>query len=247
MSHLGERLTALVDEELGHSERDRVLAHLAGCAECRAEAETMRRLKRRIGGLSDPAPSGDLMVALFSLSDPGEPLPPPPPRTLPIARRAIDPETLGAQRSLRSVSASGPSAPGRSLPPAAAAAAFLGLTGSEPLGSRPFGGGLLGHGAGGLTAVRHPGLRHRARTAVVGAAAAAALAVGTVFFVGGDDGQAPPVTPPIDVYAAEHANTTGDVVLTGNPSRRGTSVDPALSGPSAPGGYLAPVPSQSEP
>jgi anti-sigma factor RsiW len=51
---LGERLTALVDGELDHDERDRALAHLAGCAACRAEADTMRRLKSRLRGLASP-------------------------------------------------------------------------------------------------------------------------------------------------------------------------------------------------
>ncbi|MET7613373.1 zf-HC2 domain-containing protein, partial [Streptomyces seoulensis] len=34
--HLGDRLSALVDGELGHESRDRVLAHLATCCRCRA-------------------------------------------------------------------------------------------------------------------------------------------------------------------------------------------------------------------
>lgn len=46
MSHLGERLTALVDGELGHDERDRALAHLAACDLCRAEADALRALKQ---------------------------------------------------------------------------------------------------------------------------------------------------------------------------------------------------------
>jgi anti-sigma factor RsiW len=75
VSCLGERLTALVDGELGHEERDRALAHLAGCARCRAEADGLRRLKRRLRGLSDlpPAdgaddlPSGDFLARLRDL------------------------------------------------------------------------------------------------------------------------------------------------------------------------------------
>lgn len=228
MGHLGERLTALVDGELGHSERDRAFKHLASCDACRAEAEGLRRLKRRIGALSEPRPSGDLMSALFELSEPGEPLPPPPPRRLPSAGVPLEAELYGID-ALRS----GDDTPGRSLPPAAAAAAFLGLTGSEPLGSRPFGPGGLGHAAalgdstplGGRAMAVPAGsgrtmgaLRVRARHVMLGAAAAAAIAVGTAFFVGGDDESVPVVTPPIDMYAAEHASTSGDVVLTDNPS-----------------------------
>ncbi|MQA96373.1 MAG: hypothetical protein GEV11_17630 [Streptosporangiales bacterium] len=77
MSHLGERLSALVDGELGHGDRERALRHLAVCEQCRFEAEMLRRLKRRLHGLGGPGPSGDLMVRLLSMSDPGEPLPPP--------------------------------------------------------------------------------------------------------------------------------------------------------------------------
>ncbi|HEX2316207.1 MAG TPA: zf-HC2 domain-containing protein, partial [Thermomonospora sp.] len=58
MTCLGERLTALVDGELDHDERDRALAHLAVCRTCREEADTMRRLKSRLRALSaPPAPS----------------------------------------------------------------------------------------------------------------------------------------------------------------------------------------------
>ncbi|TDD59276.1 zf-HC2 domain-containing protein, partial [Actinomadura darangshiensis] len=75
MSCLGERLTALVDGELGHEERERALAHLAGCGRCRNEADQMRRLKGRLRGLSelpatdgtDDLPSGDFLSRLRSL------------------------------------------------------------------------------------------------------------------------------------------------------------------------------------
>jgi len=236
MGHLGERLTALIDGELGHAERDRAFKHLASCDSCRAEADALRRLKRRIGALSEPKPSGDLMTALFELSEPGEPLPPPPPRRLPSAGVPLEAELYGVD-ALRS-----DDTPGRSLPPAAAAAAFLGLTGSEPLGARPFGSGGLGRAAAigdstpfgeGVIAPAGSGramggLRVRARHVMLGAAAAAAIAVGTAFFVGGDDDSAPVVTPPIDMYAAEHASTSGDVVFTDNPSGGGSASAPVF-------------------
>lgn len=249
MGHLGERLTALIDGELGNAERDRALSHLAACDSCRAEADALRRLKRRIGALTDPRPSGDLMTALFELSEPGEPLPPPPPRRLPSAGVPLEAELYGID-ALRATDAT----PGRSLPPAAAAAAFLGLTGSEPLGDRPFGGGALGHAAAfGDSAVLGDraltgsaphgrvmgGLRVRARHMMLGAAAAAAIAVGTAFFLGGDDDTAPVVTPPIDAYAAEHASTSGDVVLTDNPS--GGSAAAPVYAHRTQTRYLAPV------
>jgi hypothetical protein len=48
--HLGERVAALVDGELGHDARERALAHLAGCQACRHEVETQRLLKNALRG-----------------------------------------------------------------------------------------------------------------------------------------------------------------------------------------------------
>ena len=53
MSHLGQRLSALIDDELGEEDRDRVLMHLAGCESCRGEAIALRTLKRRMGALAE--------------------------------------------------------------------------------------------------------------------------------------------------------------------------------------------------
>jgi len=55
MSHLGQRLSALIDGELGHADRDRVLVHLARCEACRAEAVALRMLKRRMNALGGAA------------------------------------------------------------------------------------------------------------------------------------------------------------------------------------------------
>jgi anti-sigma factor RsiW len=76
MSHLGERLTALVDGELGHDERDRALAHLAGCDLCRAEADELRALKRRLRAMDDAVPGERLLARLQAMGEPGDPLPP---------------------------------------------------------------------------------------------------------------------------------------------------------------------------
>jgi anti-sigma factor RsiW len=55
--HLGERLSALIDGELSHAQRERVLAHLANCESCRQEAGVLRLLKRRMHALSDSDPA----------------------------------------------------------------------------------------------------------------------------------------------------------------------------------------------
>ncbi|MCO5992557.1 zf-HC2 domain-containing protein [Actinoallomurus rhizosphaericola] len=78
--HLGERLTALVDGELGHHEREKAHRHLAACAECRAEAEALRCLKKRLRALNDTMPSEGLLRRLEAMGEPGDPLPPPVPR-----------------------------------------------------------------------------------------------------------------------------------------------------------------------
>jgi anti-sigma factor RsiW len=76
MTHLGERLTALVDGELGHDERDRALMHLAACDECRAEADALRTLKRRLRAMGDALPAESLLARLQAMGEPGDPLPP---------------------------------------------------------------------------------------------------------------------------------------------------------------------------
>ena len=73
--HLGTRLSALIDGELSPAERDRAHAHLAACAACRAEANTLRELKKRMRGLPD-APAGDALTGrLLAIGGPGGPVP----------------------------------------------------------------------------------------------------------------------------------------------------------------------------
>ena len=59
--HLGERLSALIDGELNDAQRERVLAHLARCEDCRREAGALRMLKRRMHTLGDAA-AGDALT-----------------------------------------------------------------------------------------------------------------------------------------------------------------------------------------
>ena len=74
MSHLGARLSALVDGELGGAERDRAYAHLAGCAQCRAEAAELRALKQKLRSLKTGAPAeAALTRRLISMAGPGGP------------------------------------------------------------------------------------------------------------------------------------------------------------------------------
>lgn len=69
--HLGDRLAALVDGELKHDARERVLAHLATCTRCRAEADAQRRLKSAFATSASPSPSEGFLARLQGL--PGGP------------------------------------------------------------------------------------------------------------------------------------------------------------------------------
>ncbi|MFF1814572.1 anti-sigma factor family protein [Streptomyces sp. NPDC058251] len=70
--HLGDRLSALVDGELGHESRERVLAHLATCAKCKAEADAQRRLKNVFAEVAPPPPSESFLARLQGLPGGGD-------------------------------------------------------------------------------------------------------------------------------------------------------------------------------
>jgi len=53
VTHLGQRLSALIDGELDGSERERVFLHLARCGSCRDEVAVLRTLKRRTSALGE--------------------------------------------------------------------------------------------------------------------------------------------------------------------------------------------------
>ena len=72
MSHLGHRLSALIDGELDDAERDRVLVHLARCEPCRDEAIALRTLKRRMNALGEAAADAALTRRLIGLAQPGQ-------------------------------------------------------------------------------------------------------------------------------------------------------------------------------
>ncbi|MGP4050770.1 anti-sigma factor family protein [Streptomyces sp. 2A115] len=70
--HLGDRLSALVDGELGHEARERVLAHLATCAKCKSEADEQRRLKNVFAEVAPPPPSESFLARLQGLPGGGD-------------------------------------------------------------------------------------------------------------------------------------------------------------------------------
>jgi len=88
MSHLGDRLSALVDGELHGAERDRAYAHLASCEQCRTEAAELRALKQKLRALISGAPAEAAMTRrLIAMTGPGGPLPPRRRLLRPAARR----------------------------------------------------------------------------------------------------------------------------------------------------------------
>ncbi|MFD3733457.1 zf-HC2 domain-containing protein [Streptomyces sp. NPDC058632] len=70
--HLGDRLSALVDGELGHDARERVLAHVATCAKCKSEVDAQRRLKNVFAHVPPPPPSESFLARLQSLPAGGD-------------------------------------------------------------------------------------------------------------------------------------------------------------------------------
>jgi hypothetical protein len=105
VSHLGHRLSALIDGELSHAQRERVLAHLARCQPCRGEAAALRALKQRMHALGEATAGTALTDRLVAL---GARYPGPPGRGLPRRRWPV-----------RSIAAAGLAVAGLGLPVAA--------------------------------------------------------------------------------------------------------------------------------
>ena len=73
MTHLGDRLSALVDGELDGAERDKATAHLGRCEQCRSEAAALRDLKRQLRSLAAESPAvamheADMVRRLMSMT-----------------------------------------------------------------------------------------------------------------------------------------------------------------------------------
>jgi anti-sigma factor RsiW len=185
MSHLGDRLSALVDGELDGAELDRAHAHLAACERCRAEAAELRALKQKLRELMTGAPAEAAMTRrLIAMTGPGGPLPPQ--RRL---LRVVPGRQYGVGPAPSGPAPSGP-APSRSAPSGPAPSARAGRR------SRP--------------ARRRRYLVLGTVSLVVGLGAAAFTAGG-----GGDASPGPRITPPVEMYSVEHAITTGEVPFPG--------------------------------
>jgi hypothetical protein len=110
VSHLGQRLSALIDGELSHQQRERVLAHLAHCEPCRREAAALRALKQRMHALGEATADTALTDRLIAVAG------------------VAGPATWG-RRLLLPGRRSGPGGPRRRWPVRSLAAASLTLAG----------------------------------------------------------------------------------------------------------------------
>jgi len=128
VSHLGERLSAFIDGELSHQQRERVLAHLAHCVTCRQEAAALRALKQRmhaLGAATADTALTDRLIAVAGVAGPA----PWGRRPRLAGRRSV----LGASRRhwpVRSIAVAGLTLAGLSVP----AAAFLAGGGQQEPG-----------------------------------------------------------------------------------------------------------------
>ncbi|GAA3393255.1 anti-sigma factor family protein [Cryptosporangium minutisporangium] len=182
--HLGELASAFADDALDLTTRDRVLVHLAHCAECRAEVDGHRQVKARLARLEAPPCPDSLLNRLRALPD-----------TTPTDRAtpALTPPPLRLEASFRSVAPAGrPSATRR---PAAVAAPGR----RRPAGRRP-----------GVTRPSGRRLRRSVVATAVGGVAAFAISLSTVVVLGGDQ-QPSTVSPPVQTYVKEHGAVTGGV------------------------------------
>lgn len=93
MSHLGERVTPLVDGQLPADVAERAYAHVASCPVCREAVEIERLVKSRLAALAGPAPDAALTARLLGMADPGGPVPP---RARPVPGSAVRPAPSAA-------------------------------------------------------------------------------------------------------------------------------------------------------
>lgn len=147
MTHLGSRISALVDGQLSVPETERALAHVAGCPRCAGELAAARRARDVLARAADPGePAPDLTARLLSLAPapaqrpaPRDPFAAPRTEDLAYAFTLRHPASAlglrGSQHALRG-EVTARRSPGRAV---LGAVAGLGLaaTGLFALGARP--------------------------------------------------------------------------------------------------------------
>ncbi|HEV7754439.1 MAG TPA: zf-HC2 domain-containing protein [Mycobacteriales bacterium] len=198
--HLGGLVAAVADGALDHAARERALAHLARCDDCRAEVEAQRRLKARLARLAGPEVPPSLADRLLRL--PGvaagtsaTPLtlhPAPPPLRMVAGFR--DPRAGTPAADTTRPGDGNPFPDGRERPVAPDRTRPMGAV-DRPRG-RPV---AVGRGRGRTT-------RRRRLGAAAGGLAAFALSIATVAALGSVD-RPQPVVPAVDSYTVVHNRT----------------------------------------
>jgi Putative zinc-finger len=128
VSHLGQRLSALIDGELSHQQRERVLAHLANCEPCRREAAALRMLKQRMHALGEATADTALTDRLIAVA--GRDRPARWGRRLPLIHRHSVPGVPRRRWPVRSLAVASLALAGLGVP----AAAFLAGGGQQEPG-----------------------------------------------------------------------------------------------------------------
>lgn len=232
MSHLGDRVAALVDGQLPIEATERAHAHLAHCRPCRDEVEAERLMKARLTQLSGPEPGCDLVNALLAMGGPSGPLrprdghvpgSPRPPAVSPWSaspdRPALDATALLTTRLVR---------PGGSLRPPGRSTGSTGSTGPRRPADRPAGRSVARQWTGGGTSGRV-----KLAGALLGALSVVGAGVTGLALVGA----ATPASP-----ASPASRTSLDTMLSRQPvtDRRSVATSSSTLGWQTNGGALVP-------
>jgi hypothetical protein len=197
MSHLGERVTTLVDGQLSVEASERALMHIAGCADCRRAVEIERLTKQRLAGLGVPRAEGDLVQRLLGLAGPSGPLPP---------RPGHVPGTPRPQLTTASGLGSSPAELGGALLVVEASRSLVAAVGTRPPGRRGSSRPLARAATVGRMARVSRSSRNRMAAAMVGAVCLVGAGVAGGVAHGGVVDQR--VVPPVDSFVLEHSTTS---------------------------------------
>ncbi|MEZ5115162.1 MAG: zf-HC2 domain-containing protein [Candidatus Nanopelagicales bacterium] len=216
-AHLGPQVAGFVDDELDPVARDRALVHLAGCDDCRAEVSEQRRVKALLAGLADPVPPAGLLdgladrVAAAAGETPASEIP---------ASDAAASDTAASETAASDTAAPATPAPAVLPRPRRRPATPVAAGARTPAPRTSPRGPVTG--SPGVTAGASRSRRRRRWAGLAGAAVLLAVVAGSVS--AGSRSQPPLVVPPVDRFAAEHADSTGGLPVTAP----GLSVTPVL-------------------
>jgi len=225
---LSSRVSALADGSLPDDVRDRALAHVTSCPDCRADLEAERLLRARLQTLPAPRPSSALVAALLAMGEPGGPVPPRPGHVPGMPRPR--PATIRREPGLDSPWHAVPALPWHRVTPGRRSTSR-----SAELPARP-----------GPTS--RPGSRGAARRRVVVGATAGAVGAGVIAAaLASGLPVAPRVAPPSQAHLEARAAALGpSPVAQAGQAQRFVGIEAVLTTRRATGGLgVAPLPSGS--